>query len=38
MIRLIYELNAGKSIEGRIEKPTNKWITDFIDLVKGEKI
>ena len=27
----------GKSIEDRIENPTNKRITDFIDLMKGEK-
>ena len=37
MIRLIYEINTGKSIEDRIEKPTNKRITDFIDLMKGKK-
>ena len=28
----------GKSIEDRIEKPTNKKISNFIDLMKGEKI
>ena len=27
----------GKSIEDRIEKPTNKKIADYIDLTKGKK-
>ena len=37
MIRLIYELNTGKSIEDRIEKSTNKRIANFIYLMKGKK-